>query len=123
MLAAERVRKENTMRSDVTFDAEGTSLRGWLYLPEQGREPFPLVVMAHGWAGVKEQSLDLFAEAFADAGLAASFAKAIQKQTWPTTSFSSLLRCCARAKVNSSTPGLRKSEPATSANSKALFWY
>jgi len=58
------------MRSDVTFDAEGTSLRGWLYLPEQGREPFPLVVMAHGWAGVKEQSLDLFAEAFADAGLA-----------------------------------------------------
>ena len=43
------------MRSDVTFDAEGTTLRGWLYLPEQGREPFPLVVMAHGWAGVKEE--------------------------------------------------------------------
>ena len=71
MLATERVRKQKKMRIDVTFDAEGTALRGWLYLPEQGREPFPLVVMAHGWAGVKELSLDLFAEAFADAGLAA----------------------------------------------------
>jgi fermentation-respiration switch protein FrsA (DUF1100 family) len=71
ILAAERVRKQKKMRIDVTFDAEGTILRGWLYLPEQGKEPFPLVVMTHGWAGVKELSLDLFAEAFADADLAA----------------------------------------------------
>jgi uncharacterized protein len=69
-LAAERVKKENRMRTDITFDAEGTTLRGWLYLPEQGIMPFPLVVMAHGWAAVKELYLDLFAEAFADAGLA-----------------------------------------------------
>ena len=52
----------------------------------------------------------------------ASFAKAIQKQTWPMTSFNSLPRCCAHVQENSSTPGLRKSEPAKSANCKALFW-
>jgi len=58
------------MRTDITFDAEGTILRGWLYLPDKGQEPFPLVVMAHGWGAVKEMYLDLYADAFATAGLA-----------------------------------------------------
>lgn len=59
------------MRRDIAFDAEGATLRGWLYLPENGKEPFPLVVMTHGWAAVTEMYLDIYAEAFASAGLAA----------------------------------------------------
>src|SRR6476620_11515237 len=58
-------------RRDIEFPAEdGTILRGWLYEPEGGG-PFPLVVMAHGFSAVKEMYLDDFAEAFADAGMAA----------------------------------------------------
>ncbi len=58
------------MRTDIAFDAEGTILRGWLYRPEQEKAPFPLVVMTHGWAAVKEMYLDSYAEAFAQAGIA-----------------------------------------------------
>lgn len=58
------------MRTDIAFDAEGTILRGWLHLPEKGKEPFPLVVMTHGWAAVKEMYLDVYAETFARAGIA-----------------------------------------------------
>ena len=57
------------MRTDIEFNAEGTTLRGWLYLPE-GSQPFPTVVMANGFALVKEQGLDKFAEAFTNAGFA-----------------------------------------------------
>lgn len=59
------------MRRDIAFDAEGTTLRGWLYTPDAGAGPFPTVVMAHGFSAVKEQYLDRFADAFAGAGLAA----------------------------------------------------
>jgi uncharacterized protein len=59
------------MRKDVEFNAEGTTLRGWLYLPSGQKERVPVVVMAHGFSGVKEQYLDRYAEAFADVGLAA----------------------------------------------------
>lgn len=59
------------MRQDVTFNAEGTTLRGWLYTPDSGVKPFPTVVMAHGFSAVKEMYLDSFAEVFAQAGLAA----------------------------------------------------
>ena len=57
------------MRKDIEFNAEGTTLRGWLYLPE-GNQPFPTIVMANGFALVKEQGLDKFAEAFTTAGFA-----------------------------------------------------
>jgi uncharacterized protein len=59
------------MRQDIAFNAEGTTLRGWLYTPESGNGPFPTIVMAHGFSAVKEMYLDKFAEAFAQAGLAA----------------------------------------------------
>jgi fermentation-respiration switch protein FrsA (DUF1100 family) len=58
------------MRTDIEFlTADGVCLRGWHYVPE-GSGPFPTVVMAHGFAGVKEMHLDKFAERFVDAGLA-----------------------------------------------------
>ncbi len=59
------------MRSDVEFDADGTTLRGWLYVPDGAAGPVPTVVMSHGFSAVKEMYLDRFAEAFAAAGLGA----------------------------------------------------
>ncbi len=59
------------MRRDIEFNAEGTILRGWLYLPERARGRVPAVVMAHGFSAVKEMYLDRFAEVFCDAGIAA----------------------------------------------------
>src|SRR4051795_13277677 len=59
------------MRRDVEFKAEdGTTLRGWHYVPDGGK-PAPCIVMAHGFSAVKEMYLDAFAERFAAAGLAA----------------------------------------------------
>jgi cephalosporin-C deacetylase-like acetyl esterase len=55
-------------RDDVEFEAEGgVKLRGWLLSPE-GAGPHPAITMAHGYAGVKEQGIEPFARAFADAG-------------------------------------------------------
>jgi fermentation-respiration switch protein FrsA (DUF1100 family) len=59
------------MRTDIEFDAEGVTLRGWLYRPDGAGGPLPTVVMAHGFSAVKEMYLDRFAEHFAAAGLAA----------------------------------------------------
>jgi len=59
------------MRQDIEFDAEGVTLRGWLYVPDRARDPVPTVVMAHGFSAVKEMYLDSFAEVFAAGGLGA----------------------------------------------------
>lgn len=56
-------------RRDIAFNAEGTVLRGWLYVPA-GRGPFPTVVIAHGFSGLKEHFLDSYAECFQAAGIA-----------------------------------------------------
>ena len=56
------------MRQDVEFDAEGVTLRGWLYVPDGAEDRAPAVVMAHGFSAVKEMYLDRFAEVFAAAG-------------------------------------------------------
>jgi fermentation-respiration switch protein FrsA (DUF1100 family) len=57
------------MRRDIEFDAEGLTLRGWLYLPDDPQAPVPTVVMAHGFSCVKEMFLDAYAETFVAAGL------------------------------------------------------
>ena len=59
------------MRTDIEFDAEGVTLRGWLYVPDDADGPLPIVVMAHGYSAVKEMFLDAYAERFAEAGVAA----------------------------------------------------
>src|SRR3954471_18353649 len=58
------------MRQDIEFDAEGTTLRGWLYSPDGATGPAPTIVMCHGFSAVKEMYLDRYAEAFAEAGFA-----------------------------------------------------
>ena len=59
------------MRQDIEFDAEGTTLRGWLYVPDEATGPAPTIVMCHGYSAVKEMFLDAFAEVFCDAGFCA----------------------------------------------------
>ncbi|WP_330230430.1 alpha/beta hydrolase [Nocardia sp. NBC_00508] len=58
------------MRVDVEFTSGGVTLRGWLYEPvNTAAAGVPLVVMTHGFAGVKEWVAP-FAEVFSKAGLA-----------------------------------------------------
>jgi fermentation-respiration switch protein FrsA (DUF1100 family) len=58
------------MREDIEFDAEGATLRGWFYRPDDARGEVPCVVMSHGFSAIKEMRLDEYAEVFCDAGLA-----------------------------------------------------
>lgn len=58
------------MRQDIEFDSDGTTLRGWLYLPDEGTAPHPAVVVTHGLGAVKEQYTDVIAENLAAAGIA-----------------------------------------------------
>jgi len=58
-------------RSDVTFPSGDADCAAWLYLPAEKRSAtLPIIVMAHGVGGVKEQRLDAFAERFASVGYA-----------------------------------------------------
>jgi fermentation-respiration switch protein FrsA (DUF1100 family) len=59
------------MRRDIELRSGGETVRGWLYTPDEGEGPFPVVVMAGGWCYVKELVQPHFAERFAAAGLAA----------------------------------------------------
>ena len=59
------------MRRDIEFSSGGETVRGWLYTPDHGNGPFPLVVMAGGWCYVKELVQPHVAQQFADTGLAA----------------------------------------------------
>ena len=56
-------------RLDVAFGSGEDTCAAWLFMPA-GDGPFPAVVLAHGWTGVREQRLDVYAEHFAAAGLA-----------------------------------------------------
>jgi uncharacterized protein len=49
----------------VEFDADGTTLRGWLYRPPHRAAAAPAVVMAHGYNCIKELYLDRYAAAVA----------------------------------------------------------
>ena len=57
-------------RQNISFNAEGTLLRGWLYQPTLTNQPSPAIVMAHGYNCIKELYLDKFAEIFASNGFA-----------------------------------------------------
>ncbi|MCG7853853.1 MAG: alpha/beta hydrolase, partial [Methanosarcinaceae archaeon] len=55
------------MRKVVSFDSKKTKCAAWLYLPDK-EGPLPIVVMAHGLAGIKEMRLDAYAKRFSAAG-------------------------------------------------------
>lgn len=58
-------------REDIEFTSDGITLRGWLYLPEGQSSSVPAVVLAGGWCYVRELVMPYYAEAFAQAGVAA----------------------------------------------------
>jgi fermentation-respiration switch protein FrsA (DUF1100 family) len=58
-------------REDIEFDSEGTTVRGWLYRPDGADQDVPAVVLAGGWCYVRELVMPYYAEAFAQAGMAA----------------------------------------------------
>ncbi|AAS04044.1 alpha/beta fold hydrolase [Mycobacterium avium subsp. paratuberculosis] len=57
-------------RSDITFTSADGTCAAWLYTPSShsADDRRPVIVMAHGLAGVKEMRLDAFAERFTAAG-------------------------------------------------------
>jgi fermentation-respiration switch protein FrsA (DUF1100 family) len=57
-------------RRDVSFDSGGDRIAAWLYTPD-APPPRPIVVLAHGFGGVRTARLDAFARRFAEAGMAA----------------------------------------------------
>jgi uncharacterized protein len=54
--------------TDIAFEAEGATLRGWLYRPRPALPGAPVVVMAHGYNCLKELYLDKYAASVAAAG-------------------------------------------------------
>jgi fermentation-respiration switch protein FrsA (DUF1100 family) len=60
------------VRRAVTFDSDGETLRGWLYLPRArpGARRLPGIVTANALTAVKEITLPAYAERFAEAGYA-----------------------------------------------------
>ncbi len=58
-------------REDIEFNADGETIRGWLFRPSAGPDKAPLIVLGNGFAAVKEMGMAAYAERFAAAGLAA----------------------------------------------------
>ncbi|WP_354700701.1 Quorum-quenching protein AidA [Paraconexibacter sp. AEG42_29] len=58
------------MREDIEFVSGGVTLRGWFFTPDGASGEVPCIVMAHGFAAVKEMHLDEYAAVFTAAGLA-----------------------------------------------------
>ena len=63
-------RKPPPSRQDVQFDVDGTTIRAWLYLPQDTSQPVPSVVMSTGFGGTKEAVIERYALRFVEAGLA-----------------------------------------------------
>lgn len=57
-------------RSDIEFDSDGITCRGWLYEPEmpEGVSTRPCIVMAHGLGGTRDAGLEPYARHFCEAG-------------------------------------------------------
>ncbi len=61
----------SVVREDVEFaGAQGTLLRGWLYLPEGDVTPSRGLVMAHGLSATRRMALPEYAEVFRASGIA-----------------------------------------------------
>lgn len=56
-------------RKDLYFQSNGTRCSAWLYLPNAIEKP-PIVIIAHGFAAERSFRLPVFAERFAERGMA-----------------------------------------------------
>ncbi|MGF1716693.1 alpha/beta fold hydrolase [Photobacterium chitinilyticum] len=60
------------MYQQVNFPSQGMSISAHLYMPENlSSTPSPIIILCHGFCGVKELLLPVFAERFAKQGYAA----------------------------------------------------
>jgi alpha-beta hydrolase superfamily lysophospholipase len=57
-------------REDLTFTSRVDQCAAWLYRPPASRRDTPIVVMAHGLSGTRRDRLGVFAQRFAEAGMA-----------------------------------------------------
>jgi len=62
--------KPSLSRRDVSFNAKGTALSAWLYLPENLSAPVPCIIMGNGFGGTKDGGLELYAVRYQEAGFA-----------------------------------------------------
>ena len=58
------------MKTTINYPSGGSNIAAELYLPANLEKPLPLIVMCHGFCGVKELLLPGFAEQFQQAGFA-----------------------------------------------------
>lgn len=58
------------MYTITEFQSQGANLRGRLYKPENGSEPLPVVIMAHGFSATIGMVTDHYAEEISKAGYA-----------------------------------------------------
>lgn len=59
------------MQRATSFYSEGSKIAADLYLPDAGAQPMPVVVLAHGFSGVKELLLPAYGRRLSEAGFAA----------------------------------------------------
>jgi len=62
------------MLEHIEFTSKGLLCRGWLYVPDSLNEEHkaPAIIMAHGFAGVKEMGLSAFRQGLIEGQLAPS---------------------------------------------------
>ncbi len=58
-------------RTDVSFEVDGETIEGRLYLPQDLTQPVPCVVMNNGFGGTMDMGVEPFALRYVEAGLAA----------------------------------------------------
>ncbi|HEY7773870.1 MAG TPA: alpha/beta fold hydrolase [Marinagarivorans sp.] len=58
------------MKTTINYPSQGSNIAADLYLPPDITQPVPLIVMCHGFCGVKELLLPAFAEQFQSTGFA-----------------------------------------------------
>ncbi len=58
-------------REDIEINADGETVRGWLFRPSGSPDKTPCIVLGNGFAAVKEMGMADYAERFAAAGMAA----------------------------------------------------
>lgn len=63
------VQKPSRTYRDVEFDSDGSLLKGWLLIPENGRQSHPTVIVVHGWGSNRSRVLR-YAEPLVDRGYA-----------------------------------------------------
>lgn len=56
------------MRTDIEFQSEAATLRGWLYREPTASKPRAAVVMAHGFSATRSMTADQYAAVLANAG-------------------------------------------------------